>query len=45
MLKKKKTQKQLINIDGKQKFLTINEIYNIYLNKFNDMKKELMKLK
>ncbi len=45
MLKKKKKQKQLINIDGKQKFLTINEIYNIYLNKFNDMKKELMKLK
>jgi hypothetical protein len=45
MLKKKKTQKQLINIDGKQKFLTISEIYNIYLNKFNDMKKELMKLK
>lgn len=45
MLKKKRTQKQLINIDGKQKFLTVNEIYNIYLGKFNDMKKELMKLK
>jgi hypothetical protein len=45
MLKKKKTQKQLINIDGKQKFLTVNEIYNIYLGKFNDMKKELTKLK
>ncbi len=45
MLKKKKTQKQLINIDGKQKFLTISEIYNIYLNKFNEMKKDLMKLK
>lgn len=45
ILKKKKTSKRIVTIDGKQKFLTSSEIYNIYLNKFTEMKKEINKLK
>lgn len=41
ILKKKKAQRRLINIDGKQKFLTTPEIYAAYLEKFTAMKKEL----
>ena len=44
ILKKKKSQRRLIGIDGKQKFLTTPEIYNMYLDKFNAMKKELTNL-
>jgi hypothetical protein len=43
-LKKKKSQRRLINVNGKQKFLTTPEIYNFYLEKFNTMKKELANL-
>jgi len=45
ILKKKKTARRLLNVDGRQKFLTSSEIYNIYLDKFNQMKKELITLK
>jgi hypothetical protein len=44
ILKKKKSRRRLINVDGKQKFLTTPEIYNMYLEKFNAMKKELISL-
>lgn len=41
ILKKKKTNRQLITLDGKQHFLTVSEIYNYYLDKFTQTKKEL----
>ncbi|TFH40142.1 MAG: hypothetical protein E4G96_08030 [Chrysiogenales bacterium] len=41
ILKKKKSQRRLVVVDGKQKFLTTPEIYNMFLEKFNSMKKEL----
>jgi hypothetical protein len=44
LLKKKKSQRRLINVSGKQKFLTASEIYTVYLEKFNSMKKELVNL-
>jgi hypothetical protein len=44
ILKKKKSQRRLISVNGKQKFLTTPEIYNMYLEKFNAMKKELTSL-
>lgn len=44
ILKKKKSQRRLINVNGKQKFLTTPEIYNMYLERFNTMKKELSSL-
>lgn len=44
ILKKKKSQRRLINVNGKQKFLTTPEIYNMYLDRFNTMKKELSSL-
>ena len=44
ILKKKKSQRRLISVNGKQKFLTSPEIYNMYLEKFNAMKKELTSL-
>ncbi len=44
ILKKKKSQRRLVNVNGKQKFLTTPEIYNLYLEKFNAMKKELTNL-
>jgi hypothetical protein len=43
-LKKKKSQRRLINVNGKQKFLTASEIYTVYLERFNAMKKELVNL-
>jgi len=44
-LKKKKTSRQIINVDGKSRFLSVSEIYDIYREKFNQMKEELVKLK
>ncbi len=41
IIKKKKSQRRLIGITGRQKFLSTPEIYNMYLEKFNAMKKEL----
>ncbi|OHD66326.1 MAG: hypothetical protein A2176_07515 [Spirochaetes bacterium RBG_13_51_14] len=41
ILKKRKSHRRLISVNGKQKFLTTPEIYNMYLEKFNAMKKEL----
>jgi hypothetical protein len=45
ILKKKKSSRQIIKIDGKQKFLSIPETYMIYLEKFNQMKKELKSIR
>ncbi len=45
LLKKKKSSRRIITIDGKQKFLTTAEIYVLYLDKFNSMKKEITALK
>lgn len=44
ILKKKKSQRRIVSVNGKQKFLTTPEIYNMYLEKFNAMKKELTNL-
>jgi len=44
-LKKKKLSKKIVSIDGKQKLLSISEIYNYYLDKFNKLKKEIASLK
>lgn len=44
-LKKKKTSRQIINVDGKSRFLSVSEIYDIYRDKFNQMKEELTKMK
>ena len=44
LLKKKKMQRRLILFNGKQKFLTTPEIYNMYLEKFTAMKKEITNL-
>jgi hypothetical protein len=44
LLKKKKSSRRIFSIDGKQKFLTPSEIYTAYLDKFNQMKKELTSL-
>jgi len=45
LLKKKKTSRQFRIFDGKKKFLTTSEIYEIYVDKFNFYKKELGELK
>lgn len=45
LLKKKKTARQFRIFDGKKKFLTTGEIYEIYADKFNTWKKELVDLK
>lgn len=45
LLKKKKTARQFRIFDGKKKFLTTSEIYDIYAEKFNHLKKELGELK
>jgi hypothetical protein len=44
IVKKKKSSRRIITIDGKQKFLTPSEIYNAYLERFNSMKKEISNL-
>lgn len=44
-LKKKKTSRQIINVDGKSRFLSVSEIYDIYRDKFNQQKEELVKMK
>ncbi len=45
ILKKSNTSKKVVMIEGKQKFLTNQEIYSIYRDRFSDMKKELTSLK
>jgi len=45
ILKKKRTSRQFRIFDGKKKFLTTSEIYDIYVTKFNMLKKELGELK
>jgi hypothetical protein len=45
ILKKRKTSRQIIIIDGKTKFLTISEIYDFYRDRFNMMKEELVRMK
>lgn len=45
LLKKKKTARQFRIFDGKKKFLTTSEIYELYVDKFNLYKKELAELK
>ncbi|MBN1532639.1 MAG: hypothetical protein JXA20_08260 [Spirochaetes bacterium] len=44
IIKKKKSSRRIITIDGKQKFLTPSEIYSAYLDRFNSMKKEISNL-
>jgi hypothetical protein len=44
VLKKKKSSRRLVTMDGKQKFLTAPEIYRMYLERFNEMKKEITAL-
>ncbi len=45
LLKKKKSTRQFRIFDGKKKFVTTSEIYDIYSEKFDSMKKEYMDLK
>ena len=45
LLKKKKATRQFRIFDGKKKFLTTSEIYDIYADKFNQLKKEIAELK
>ncbi len=45
LLKKKKSNRQFRIFDGKKKFVTTAEIYDIYSEKFDSMKKEYMELK
>lgn len=45
LLKKKKSTRQFRIFDGKKKFVTTAEIYDIYSEKFDTMKKEYMELK
>lgn len=45
LLKKKKATRQFRIFDGKKKFLTTSEIYDIYADRFNQLKKELAELK
>jgi len=45
LLKKKKATRQFRIFDGKKKFLTTSEIYDIYTDKFNQLKKEIAELK
>jgi len=40
-LKKKKSARRVVVIEGEQKFLNIPEIYDLYLEKFNALKKEI----
>ncbi|HOP64857.1 MAG TPA: hypothetical protein PK358_17005 [Spirochaetota bacterium] len=45
LLKKKKATRQFRIFDGKKRFLTTSEIYDIYADKFNLFKRELSELK
>lgn len=45
LLKKKKPVRQFRIFDGKKKFLTTSEIYDIYVEKFSSLKKEFGELK
>lgn len=44
ILKKKRTNKHIVTLDGKQKFLTFSEIYTFYLDRFTQTKKEISSL-
>lgn len=44
LLKKKKTERQLRNFDGKKRFFTAQEIYDIYAEKFSSLSKEFGEL-
>ena len=43
-LKKKKALRRIVVVDGKQKFLTVQEIYEVYFKKFTAIKKEITNL-
>jgi len=45
LLKKKKSTRQFRIFDGKKRFLTISEIYDLYAEKFRSLKKEYGDLK
>ena len=45
LLKKKKSTRQFRIFDGKKRFLTTSEIYDIYAEKFSSLKKEYGELK
>jgi hypothetical protein len=45
LMKKKKSARQFRIFDGKKKFLTTSEIYDIYVEKFSSLKKEFGELK
>lgn len=45
IMKKKRLNKQIINVDGKKKLLSASEIYDYYRDRFNQLKKELVMLK
>ncbi len=45
LMKKKKTNRQFRIFDGKKRFLTTSEIYDIYAEKFSSLKKEYGELK
>ncbi len=45
MLKKKKPIRQFRIFDGKKRFLTTSEIYDLYMEKFSSLKKEFGELK
>jgi len=45
LMKKKKATRQFRIFDGKKKFLTTSEIYDIYAEKFSSLKKEYGELK
>lgn len=45
LMKKKKSTRQFRIFDGKKRFLTTSEIYDIYVEKFSSLKKEFGELK
>ena len=45
LMKKKKPTRQFRIFDGKKKFLTTSEIYDVYVDKFSSLKKEFGELK
>lgn len=45
LMKKKKSTRQFRIFDGKKKFLTTSEIYDVYVEKFSSLKKEYGELK
>jgi hypothetical protein len=43
-LKKRRTSRQIITVDGKTKFLTVSEIYELYRDRFVQMKEEIVRM-